>query len=239
MLVTIRYFAIIREIVGRSQESREIPVGSTVSDLITSLEIEAPRLESVRKSAMLMVNQEYVDAAYVLHEGDEFVMIPPVSGGSGESSTRLFRVTTEVLDPREVEAVVSSNDTGAIVTFIGTVRDNARGQVVSALEYEAYGPAAEKMLAKIADEIQEKWGLTRVAIVHRTGLLQVGEASVVISISSKHRDEAFDACRYAIVRLKEIVPIWKKEFYADGAVWIGSESDYQIETGRTASNAGS
>lgn len=88
------------------------------------------------------------------------------------------------------------------------------------------------MLARIADEIEEKWGLTRVAIVHRTGLLVPGEASVVISISSKHRDEAFDACRYSIERLKEIVPIWKKEFYADGAVWIGSEAEYQIETGR-------
>jgi len=232
MLVTIRYFAIIREIVGRTQETRDVPPGTTVADLISILEVEAPRLANVRKSAMLMVNQEYVDAGYKLHDGDEFVMIPPVSGGSGSTQSCHFRVTTDVLDPREVEAVVAANDTGAIVTFIGTVRDNARGQVVSGLEYEAYAPAAEKMLARIAHEIESKWGLTRVAIVHRTGLLQVGEASVVISISSKHRDEAFDACRYAIVRLKEIVPIWKKEFYADGAVWIGSEADYQIETGR-------
>lgn len=237
MIVTIRYFAIIREIVGRTEESREVPAGTTVAELIAIIEAEAPRLARVGKSAMLMVNQEYVEAGFELHEGDEFVMIPPVSGGSERGPSRHFRVTTDVLDPREVEAVVAANDTGAIVTFIGTVRDNARGQVVSALEYEAYAPAAEKMLARIADEIESKWGLTRVAIVHRTGLLRVGEASVVISISSKHRDEAFDACRYAIVRLKEIVPIWKKEFYADGAIWIGSEADYQIETGKMSSES--
>ena len=237
MIVTIRYFAIIREIVGRTEESRDVPAGTTVAELIAILEAEAPRLARVGKSAMSMVNQEYVEAGFKLHEGDEFVMIPPVSGGSERGQSRHFRVTTDVLDPREVEAVVAANDTGAIVTFIGTVRDNARGQVVSALEYEAYAPAAEKMLARIADEIESKWGLTRVAIVHRTGLLRVGEASVVISISSKHLDEAFDACRYAIVRLKEIVPIWKKEFYADGAIWIGSEADYQIETGKMSSES--
>ena len=136
--------------------------------------------------------------------------------------------TTIVPDDRPGLAVLC----GVVVTFTGVVRDNGRGRAVSALDYEAYAPAAEKMMERVADEIREKWGLERVAIVHRTGLLPVGEASVVISISSAHRDAAFDACRYAIERLKEIVPIWKKEHYDDGAVWIGSEAEYQRETGR-------
>jgi molybdopterin synthase catalytic subunit len=106
------------------------------------------------------------------------------------------------------------------------VRDNSLGKAVSGLTYEAYPAAAEKMLARVADEIAERWGLRRVAIVHRIGHLPPGEASVVIAVAAPHRHAAFEACEYAIVRLKEIVPIWKKEFYSDGAVWIGSENEY-------------
>jgi molybdopterin synthase catalytic subunit len=114
------------------------------------------------------------------------------------------------------------------------VRDHGRGRAVTHLEYEAYVPAAELSLAQIGDEIQERWGIDHVAITHRVGSLTVGEASVVISVASAHRDAAFDACRYAIERIKQIVPIWKKEHYADGATWLGSEHDYQVEIGRMA-----
>lgn len=232
MQVTIRYFAIVRETVGRTEETRELPEGTTVGELLDRLIAEHPRIGGMRRSLMLMVDQEYVEPDHVLRDGAEFVMVPPVSGGDIAAEGRLFRVTPDRLDPREVEAVVASPAAGAIVTFTGVVRDNGRGKAVSALDYEAYAPAAEKMLAQVAAEIEAKWGLARVAIIHRTGLLPVGEASVVIAIASAHRDEAFDACRYAIERLKEIVPIWKKEHYADGALWIGSEADYQRETGR-------
>ncbi len=138
-------------------------------------------------------------------------------------------MTEAVLDPRAVEALVESPAAGAIVTFTGTVRDNARGRNVVALDYEAYAAAAEKMLAQIGDEIRERWGIDRVAIAHRTGYLTPGEASVVIAVASPHRGEAFAACAYAIERIKEIVPIWKKEHYTDGAIWVGSEADYQRE----------
>lgn len=232
MRIRLRYFAIVREAFGRSEETRDVPDGTTAGALFDQLAAEVPRLTAMRRAVMLMVNQEYVDSDHVLAEGDEFVLIPPVSGGGIVEAGRLFRVTTEPLDPRQAEAAVAATDTGATVTFTGTVRDHARGQAVTALDYEAYAPAAEKMLARVADEIHDRWGLERIAIIHRVGLLQPGEASVVIAISSTHRDAAFDACRYAIERLKEIVPIWKKEFYADGAIWVGSESDYQRETGR-------
>jgi molybdopterin converting factor subunit 1 len=231
MRIHLKYFAIIRETLGRSEETRDVDEGATAGSVYDQIAGEEPRLAAMKRSVMLMVNQEYVPASQSLGEGDELALIPPVSGGSARMH---FRMTTNVLDPREAENVVADPATGATVTFTGTVRDHARGRTVRALDYEAYAPAAEKMMARIGEEIRERWGIDRVAIIHRMGMLQVGEASVVIAITSAHRDEAFDACRYAIERLKEIVPIWKKEFYEDGAIWVGSEADYQRETGRLA-----
>jgi molybdopterin converting factor subunit 1 len=228
MEIDVRYFAMIREIVGRSSERRTVPDEATAGDLFDQLVTEFPRLERVKPVTMVMVNQSYVQPDHTLHEGDEVALIPPVSGGEG---TR-FRVQEEPLDPRLIEARVAHAGAGAIVTFVGTVRDHGRGRTVTHLEYEAYAPAAERMMEQIGREIAERWGLDQVAMTHRVGSLPVGEASVVISVASAHRDAAFDACRYAIERIKEIVPIWKKEHYADGASWIGSEHDYQVEIGR-------
>jgi len=177
---------------------------------------------------MLMVNKAYVTHDHELHDGDELALIPPVSGGD----SRRYRIQSEALDPRLTESLVAHPGAGAIATFIGTVRDHGRGRAVTRLEYEAYAPAAELTMSQIGEEIRERWGIDHVAITHRVGLLGVGEASVVISVASAHRDAAFEACRYAIERIKEIVPIWKKEHYADGAAWLGSEHDYQIEIGR-------
>ncbi len=230
MRVSVRYFAGMREALGRAEEAREIAPETTAGALFDEVAGEHPRLAGMKRATMLMVNQEYVGTDHPLVEGDEVAFIPPVSGGSEPGD--LFRVTADPLDARAVEAAVAGPAAGAILTFTGTVRDHARGQSVTALEYEAYVPAAKKMLARIGDEIRERWGVDRVAIVHRTVLLGVGEASVVIAVASAHRGEAFAACQYAIERLKEIVPIWKKESYADGATWIGSEADYQRETGR-------
>jgi MoaE-MoaD fusion protein len=228
--VDVRYFAIIREIVGLSAERREVPEGATAGDIFTQLIRENPRLERMRPVTMLMVNKTYVTHEHELHDGDELALIPPVSGGA-ESR---FRVQSDVLDPRSTESLVAHPGAGAIATFIGTVRDHGRGRTVTHLEYEAYAPAAELSMAQIGDEIRDRWGVDHVAIVHRIGSLTVGEASVVISVASAHRDAAFEACRYAIERIKEIVPIWKKEHYADGAAWLGSEHDYQVEIGRLA-----
>ena len=229
--VDVRYFALIREVVGRSAERRHVPADATVGDLFDAVIAEHPRLERLKPVTMLMVNQRYVDASTRLREGDEVALIPPVSGGEH----RRYSVQSEPLDPRDLEAQVAHPGAGAIATFIGTVRDNGRGQTVTHLEYEAYAPAAELALARIGDEIYARWGIAHVAIAHRTGSLRVGEPSVVISVASAHRDASFDACRYAIERIKQIVPIWKKEHYVDGAAWIGSEHDYQVETGRLAS----
>jgi molybdopterin converting factor subunit 1 len=226
--VDVRYFAIIREIVGCSAERREVPEGATAGDVFSQLIREYPRLERMRPVTMLMVNKAYVTHDHELRDGDELALIPPVSGG-GQAR---FSIQTDALDPRFTESLVAHPGAGAIATFIGTVRDHGRGRAVTHLEYEAYAPAAELTMAQVGDEIRERWGIDHVAIVHRVGSLTVGEASVVISVASAHRDAAFEACRYAIERIKEIVPIWKKEHYADGAAWLGSEHDYQVEIGR-------
>jgi molybdopterin synthase catalytic subunit len=225
--VDIRFFAIIREIVGRSAERRQLPEGATTGDVFDELTREHPRLERMRPVTMLMVNKAYVTHDHELHDGDELALIPPVSGGQPR-----FSVQSEALDPRSTESLVAHPGAGAIATFVGTVRDHGRGQAVTHLEYEAYAPAAELTMAQIGDEIRERWGIDHVAIAHRIGSLAVGEASVVISVASAHRDAAFEACRYAIERIKEIVPIWKKEHYLDGAAWLGSEHDYQVDIGR-------
>jgi MoaE-MoaD fusion protein len=228
MDVDVRFFAIIREIVGQAAERRQLAEGTTAGDLFDELAREYPRLERMRPVTMLMVNKAYVTHDHVLHQGDELALIPPVSGGGQPR----FWVQSEALDPRLPESLVAHPGAGAIATFIGTVRDHGRGRAVTHLEYEAYAPAAELTMAQIGDEIRERWGIDHVAITHRVGSLAVGEASVVISVASAHRDAAFEACRYAIERIKEIVPIWKKEHYADGAAWLGSEHDYQVEIGR-------
>jgi molybdopterin synthase catalytic subunit len=226
--IHVRYFAILREHLGRSEETFELPAGTTASQVYPLVIASQPRLAGLQRSMMLMVNQEYVRADHTLADGDELAFIPPVSGGDVELP-KLFVVTEDELDPQAVEALVASDDAGAIVTFTGTVRNNARNRDVTALDYEAYAPAAERQLGNIGVEIVERWPSVRTAIHHRTGYLLPGVASVVIACSSPHRAEAFAAASHAIERIKEIVPIWKKEHYADGSVWIGSEADYQQE----------
>jgi molybdopterin synthase catalytic subunit len=226
MKITMRYFALWREELGQDEETREVAPGTTVAALIDGIVAGHPKLAALRRATMFMLNQEYVAPGQVLSDGDEVAVIPPVSGGSPDGDGRLFKVVETPLDINEVIRAVEDPAMGAVVSFTGTVRDNSLGKAVSGLTYEAYPAAAEKMLARVADEIAERWGLRRVAIIHRVGHLPPGEASVVIAVAAPHRHAAFEACEYVIVRLKEIVPIWKKEFYTDGAVWIGSESDY-------------
>lgn len=231
MNITVRFFAMFREQLGTGERAIEIPEGTTARQGFEVALTDAPALRRLANSVMLMVNQEYVNGEHVLKDGDELAIIPPVSGGNHDPR---FTVTDTELDPRAVEALVAGPQEGAIVTFIGTVRNHAREQAVTLLEYEAYDTAAEKMLARVGEEAHEQWPDVTVAIAHRTGALQPGEASVVIACASPHRDAAYEASIFTIARIKEIVPIWKKEHYEDGSTWVGSEADYQRLTGRLA-----
>ena len=138
----------------------------------------------------------------------------------------MFKITKEPLVAESIIAEVNKNGNGGICTFLGTVRDNAEGKGVLHLEYDAYAEMAEKKLADVAAEIKDKWGLDDVSIVHRIGKLNIGEVAVVIAVGAPHRYEAFAACQYAIDRIKEYVPIWKKEFFEDGEVWVEQSSGH-------------
>lgn len=220
----------MRERLGTGERVLELADGSTLDDVRRQVSEIVGELGPLLDRSMVMVNQEYADGQQKLSDGDEIAFIPPVSGGGH------VRVHAEPLDAEAISASVSDPAAGAVVTFAGVVRDNARDQRVQQLEYEAYEPAAEKQLSRIVDEMHDRWPLHGVAIEHRTGLLQVGETSVVIAVSSTHRDAAFEAAAYAIQRIKEIVPIWKKEFYEGGQAWIGSEADYQREVRSPSAN---
>ena len=132
-------------------------------------------------------------------------------------------VTRDPLDPEAVTAAVRRGSNGAVVTFLGTTRDRTADRRVLRLEYEAYRPMADNMLERILREIEERWGIADAAIAHRLGRLEIGDVSLVVAVASPHRQAAFDACAYAVDRIKELVPIWKKEFFEGGEVWVGSQ----------------
>jgi MoaE-MoaD fusion protein len=217
--VRARLFARLRELAGTDGESVELPTGSIVADVYDAVRRLHPGLDADRNSVRAALNQEFVDWDAPLADGDEVAFIPPVSGGAHGAGV-LFELTSRPLDARRMETAVAHKGAGAICTFTGVVRDNSRGRSVTHLDYEAYTEMATAQMRKIADEIGERWPEARVAMAHRTGRLEIGEPSVVVSVSTPHRAEAISACKWGIDRLKESVPIWKKEHAADGSYWI-------------------
>lgn len=224
--IQVLYFAGVRELMGRDQDEVALSAlgeQALVADLWAWLEAQAPGAAQWRGTLRIAVNQEFVSDAFALSPGDEVALIPPVSGGSGcwRDDSGFFVVTAEVLDVRAVEALVQREDAGALVTFQGTVRDHTGDRKVSHLEYEAYGAMALKKLKETALEARSQWPQVMSAIHHRHGKLGLGEVAVVIAVSSPHRKDAFLASQFIIDRLKEVVPIWKKEVSPDGSEWVG------------------
>jgi molybdopterin synthase catalytic subunit len=211
----VRYFAAARERAGCSEETVPLPPEGTVSALLRELTARHAGLAPLLKHLRVAVNQEFKGEAEPIEGGDEVALIPPVAGGAGT-----FRVTDRPLELTEVVAAVSGPGQGGLVTFSGAVRDHTRGRRVLRLEYEAYGEMAVKKLEELGAQARERWGAA-LAIVHRVGTLVPGELAVVIAASAPHRAEAFHACSFAIEELKRDVPIWKKEVYEDGDVWVG------------------
>ena len=241
--VRVRLFAIQRELAGTNRVELELPLGADVEVGWAALVGLFPVLASGRSSVRFARNGEYVDATEPLADGDELACIPPVSGGAGERDVagtplRILELREEPLSPAilgELGDRLATDDDGAIVGFIGRTRatpgtpapgqeaEAARhaGREVDALDYEAYETMALAMLDRIADEIAERFGVVRLAIVHRLGTVALGEVSIAVVAVSPHRAAAFQAARYAIDETKARVPIWKAERFADGRVWIG------------------
>jgi len=224
MRVRVLFFGQLKDITGVAQEEAELSDGARVEDLFERYGRRFPRLASFRASIAASVNQEYATWRAPLASGDEVAFLPPVSGGQQTAVEQdIFQIVREVIRPRAIVESLKAPEDGAMVVFDGFVRNNYRGQQTLYLEYEAYEPMALAKMREIGAEIRAKFPVHRLAIVHRLGRLEIGETSVLIAVSSAHRAAAFDACRYAIDTLKRVVPIWKKEYFAGGAVWAEGE----------------
>lgn len=225
MQVTVKLFGSLREAVGAKELAVRLEEHATVGTLRALLARDHPEVAALGPRLRASRNLEIVPDAEPLAEGDEVAFLPPVAGGSEDASAtagtgRRCTLSDGPLDPGEVAARVAGPDAGGVVTFVGAVRDHARGRAIEHLEYEAYAPMAEREMEAIADEAAARWPGTRVALAHRVGHLRIGELAVVVVAAAPHRAEAFDAARFAIDTLKERVPIWKKEVATDGAYWV-------------------
>ena len=220
MRVTVKLFARLRDIAGAARLELELNEAGTVGDLLADLHTEFPRLAGVTARTIIAVNQEFATSDRRLRDGDEVAIFPPVSGG-GDS----FQVTFDPISIDDVARQVTRPHTGAVAAFAGVVRDRTGEKEVAYLEYQAYQEMAIAKMRQVAQEARAQWPqIVDVAIVQRIGHLAVGEVSVVVAISSGHRHEGcFEACRFAIERLKQIVPIWKKEVGPAGEEWVEGE----------------
>jgi len=232
--LTIKLFATLRERAHAAEMSREFPEGTTVGEIWNRLLAEFPALGGHHDGVAFAVNQEYVREDYRPGNDDEVAFIPPVSGGvdpSASSETWIGPVSIgrEPIEVEALERAVADPAAGATVTFAGTTRNGNAGRRVLHLEYEAYEPMALSEMRKLMREAGERFKIVRIAIQHRIGFVAIGETSVAIAVSAAHRAEAFEACRFAIDRLKEVVPVWKKEYFEGGEVWIGCQTSHPPE----------
>jgi MoaE-MoaD fusion protein len=243
MKIRVLLFATLKDLIGQNKVSLTLPDGgATVGDVRQALAVLYPQLEANLKAAIAAVNQEYAFPGDAVADGDEVAFFPPVSGGSGADATggypEIFRLADGPLDLDELVASITIPATGAVCVFSGMVRGETklrgetglRGETkrsdgvmeTERLEYEAYEPMALAKMRQVAEEIRQQWPLVQgIAIVQRIGRLEVGQNTILIACASGHRDEGcFEAARYGIDRLKEIVPVWKKEVRADGSSWV-------------------
>ena len=218
MQIQVLYFAVFRERLGKSEQALELAAGATVADALAALGAEHAAIAQLRGRFRVAVNQDFVDDDHVLNAGDELALIPPVAGGS---ACRHVELTDRTLSLDRCIAAVRGDGMGGIVTFTGMVRLHSRGTTIDHLEYEAYAPMAVKVMRELCDEIEAEIAGVCIAVEHRVGHLAIGDVAVVIAAAAPHRAEAFTACRAMIDRLKDRVPIWKKEVGVDGAAWVG------------------
>lgn len=217
--ITALLFGQVREWVGTSSLDLSLEAPATVESAFAKLKSRHPKLAELERSLLFAVNEEYASPSHPLSDGDRVAVLPPVSGGEA-ASRDIFEIGREPINIADLRARLLEGDSGAVVVFDGVARNNTGGRRTLYLEYEGYEPMALRTLEQIGREVHERWAINRVGIIHRLGRIDTTESSVVIIVTSAHRKIAFEACHYAIDRLKKIVPIWKKEYFEDGAVWV-------------------
>jgi len=226
MQIHVLYFGILKDLVGHAAEEIDLPENSTLADLLTHCKSRTQRLGDHLPGAALSINREFAHLTDVLHENDEVALLPPVSGGANspeDSRTEHCAITRAVIDTARAANALKHPEDGATAIFEGIVRNNTRGRQTLCLDYESYEAMALKKMEELARQALLDFKIRDVAIVHRLGRIEIGETSVLIVVASAHRGPAFDACRWLIDTLKRTVPIWKKEYFVDGAVWADGE----------------
>ncbi len=240
--VTLLFFGQLKEIAGAAELARRVPVGSSTQDLFERMAAEFPRLAALRGSVVLARNASFVHGPEVLADGDEIAFLPPVSGGSVDEAEddaewietirtpegHFFGITHQELDGGAIARGILRAEDGAFVNFEGVVRNHSGGRRTRYLDYECYVPLAIRTMAAIGIDLASKHAVGRVAIVHRVGRMEIGETSVAVVVTSPHRKPAFDAALEGINRLKTSVPIWKKEYFEDGEVWVEGAWDDSV-----------
>lgn len=229
MQVKVLFFGLLKDVCGRAEDRIDVPPGATAGSVFDHYASAFPRLREIASSIVLARNHEFAKAADALSDGDEIALLPPVSGGSlpeiADEAGHYFALTRHPIDVPGLESRLLQGCDGASVTFQGVVRNNTSGRKTLRLEYECYEPMAIRKMAEIGREIAGQHAVSRVGMVHRLGTMEIGEASVVIVVTAPHRRPAFDAALEGINRLKKLVPVWKKEFFEDGEVWVEGDWD--------------
>jgi MoaE-MoaD fusion protein len=233
MRARVLFFGILKEVVGRASEDAEFPTGADLGAVFEAYAARFPKMREMAASIVVARNQEFAALSTALADGDEVAFLPPVSGGADgplelQEDGHYFALTRETIDARALVARVQTGAEGAVVTFEGTVRNNTKGRPTLCLDYDCYEPMALKTMAQIGRDIAAAYAVTRVAMVHRLGRILVGETSVAVIVAAPHRRPAFDAALEGINRLKKVVPIWKKEHFVDGEVWVEGEWDSNV-----------
>ena len=231
--IRILFFGVLRDIAGLREDSLEVPPGGRLESVFEHYAARFPRLREMAGSVVLALNQEFSAPSAPLAEGDEVAFLPPVSGGSGAFSHEIsdpatgnfFALTRDPVDGAALARRLLRGEDGAIVNFEGVARNNTKGRPTRYLDYECYEPMAVKMMAQIGGEIAASFAIGRIAMVHRLGRIETGETSVAVVVTAPHRKPAFEAALEGINRLKRTVPVWKKEYFVDGAVWVDGEWD--------------
>jgi molybdopterin synthase catalytic subunit/molybdopterin converting factor small subunit len=232
MHVRVLPFGVLKDWLGASASTVELPEGATVAALLERINAGKPeaRQASILRGIAVSVNAEYAPANHPLRDGDEVGLLPPVSGGAGPASDPApdadagsITLTREIIDAHALVAASKRGEDGAVLVFDGIVRNHTRNRETLYLDYEAYEEMALKQMHELADQARQRFGVRHVTIVHRLGRLHVGETSVLIVVASAHRAHAYEASRWLIDTLKTTVPIWKKETFVDGAAWTDGE----------------
>jgi molybdopterin synthase catalytic subunit len=237
MRVRILFFGVLKDLVGRSSEDADFSEGADLRAVFDTVAARCPPLKEMARSIVVARNREFANLTTKIEDGDEVAFLPPVSGGTDAcpedpleiaENGHYFALTHHTIDTRPVIARLLTGAEGAVVTFEGTVRNQTKGRPVLCLDYECYQPMALTMMARIGHEIAGAYQVNRVAMVHRLGRLLIGETSVAVIATAPHRRAAFEAALEGLNRLKKTVPIWKREHFMDGEVWVEGEWDRDV-----------